>query len=412
MRRVVVTGLGAITPLGDSFESTWEALLRGENGISRITRFDASSFASQIAGQIENFEPTKRINPKEARKMDRYSQFALYAAYEAVEDAGLHDFKELDRKRIGVIFSSGIGGIQTLESENEKLIRMGARRVSPFLVPMMIPNIAAGLISITFGFRGPNYAIVSACASSSNAIGESFRTIRYGDADIVLTGGSEAPITPLSMAGFSNMRALSTRNDSPEKASRPFDLERDGFVVGEGAGVLILEELEHAKRRGAKIYAEVKGYGATADAYHITAPDPEGDGAYWAMRLALEDGKLSPEDIDYINAHGTSTPYNDKIETAAIKRLFKDYAPKLWVNSSKSMLGHLLGAAGGVEAIVTVLSLARRKVHPTRNLENPDPECDLDYVREGMREKRLRNAFSNSFGFGGHNAVILFSAYS
>jgi 3-oxoacyl-[acyl-carrier-protein] synthase II len=263
---------------------------------------------------------------------------------------------------------------------------------------------------MTFGFKGPNFAVVSACASSSHAIGESFRMIKYGDADVVLTGGSEAPITPLSMAGFSNMRALSTRNNEPHRASRPFDRERDGFVIGEGAAALVLEELEHAKRRNAKIYAEIKGYGATCDAYHITAPDPEGEGAYWAMRLALEDGGVSPEEVDYINAHGTSTQLNDKIETAAIKRLFGEHSKRLWINSSKSMIGHLLGAAGAIEAVITVLSIARGKVHPTRNLEYPDPECDLDYVPEGMREKRIKYAITNSFGFGGHNAVLLFSA--
>lgn len=411
MRRVVVTGLGALTPLGDSFESTWISLLRGENGISRITRFDPSPYGSQIAGEIREFNPTKRLSQREIKRSDKYAQYALYAAYEAVYDAGLDADVKIDKKRVGVIFASGIGGIETLEKEDEKLLQSGPRRVSPFLVPMMIPNMAAGLISMTFGFSGPNFAIVSACASSSHAIGESYRMIKYGDADIVLTGGSEAPITPLAIAGFSSMRALSTRNDEPARASRPFDRERDGFIVGEGAGVLILEELEHAKKRGAKIYAELKGYGATADAYHITAPDPEGNGAYRAMRLALEDGATLPEQVDYINAHGTSTPLNDKIETVAIKRLFGEYAKRLWVNSSKSMFGHLLGAAGGVEAIVTVLSLARGKVHPTRNLEYPDPDCDLDYVPEGMREKKLRNALSNSFGFGGHNAVLLFSLY-
>jgi len=410
MRRVVVTGLGALTSLGDSYESTWGSLIRGENGISRISRFDPTPYGSQIAGEIKDFDPTKRLNPKDIKRTDRYAQYALFAAHEAVEDAGLGD-PNLDKKRVGVILASGIGGIETLEKEDEKLIQSGPRRVSPFLIPMMIPNMAAGLISMVFGFKGPNFTIVSACASSSHAIGESYRMIKYGDADIVLTGGSEAPLTPLAMAGFSNMRALSMRNDEPEKASRPFDRDRDGFVVGEGAGVLILEELEHARKRGARIYAEIMGYGATADAYHITAPDPEGDGAYWAMRLALEDGNVSPDEIDYINAHGTSTPLNDKIETIAIKRLFGEHAKELWISSSKSMFGHLLGAAGGVEAVVTVLSIARGKVHPTRNLENPDPECDLDYVREGMREKKLRYALSNSFGFGGHNAVLLFGAF-
>jgi 3-oxoacyl-[acyl-carrier-protein] synthase II len=343
--------------------------------------------------------------------MDLVTQYALYATYEAILDAGLSEGK-FDPYRAGVIFSSGIGGIKTLEEEVIKLKEQGPRRVSPFLVPMMIVDITPGHIAMRYGFKGPNYSVVSACASSAHAIGDAYRLIKYGDADIVIAGGAEAPITPIGLAGFCSMRALSTRNDEPEKASRPFDKERDGFVMAEGAGAVVLEELEHALKRGAKIYAEVVGYGATADAYHITAPHPEGEGAVNSMRLAIEEAGISPEEVSYINAHGTSTPLNDAAETKAIKKLFGEYAYKIPVSSTKSMTGHLLGAAGAVEFIATVMSVYTDKIHPTRNYEFPDPECDLDYVPGTYRELTVNYALSNSFGFGGHNASLLVKKYS
>ncbi len=410
-KRVVVTGLGALTPLGDNVKDYFNSLLEGKNGITRIERFDPSSFGSQIAGEIKTFDPTKRISPKTARRMDRFCQYAMYATVEALEDSGLLDYPELRRERVGVYISSGIGGIETLEKEIVKMLEKGPQKVSPFLVPMMIPDIAAGQISIEFGFKGPNFCVVSACASSSHAIGEAFRAIQYGDADVMVVGGAEAPIVRIALAGFSNMRALSTRNDEPDKASRPFDKDRDGFVISEGAGVVILESLEHAEKRGAKIYAELVGYGATADAYHITAPAPEGEGAYQAMRLALEDAGVEPEVVDYINAHGTSTPLNDKFESIAIKRLFGERAYKIPISSTKSMVGHLLGAAGAVEFIVTVLSIYTGKIHGTRNFVEGDEFCDLDYVPEKCREIDIKYALSNSFGFGGHNASLLIEKF-
>ncbi len=411
-RRVVITGMGAITPLGDNVKDYFEALLSGKNGISRIERFDPSPYLSQIAGEIKVFEPTKRINPKTVRRMDRFAQYALYATQEAIEDSGLLDYSDLNPNRVGVYLSSGIGGIEILEKEIVKLIEVGPQKVSPFLVPMMIPDIASGQISIEYGFKGPNFCIVSACASSTHSIGESFRAIKYGSADVMVAGGAEAPLVKIALAGFSNMRALSTRNSEPDKASRPFDKDRDGFVMSEGSGVVILESLEHAEKRGAKIYAEILGYGATADAHHITAPAPEGEGAYQAMKLALADAGLTPDDIDYINAHGTSTQLNDKFESIAIKRLFGERAYKIPISSTKSMIGHLLGAAGGVEVIATVMSIIRGKVHMTRNFVEGDEFCDLDYIPEGSRDLDIRYALKNSFGFGGHNASLVIGKFS
>lgn len=404
--------MGAITPLGDNVKDYFEALLSGKNGISRIERFDPSPYLSQIAGEIKVFEPTKRINPKTVRRMDRFAQYALYATQEAIEDSGLLDYSDLNPNRVGVYLSSGIGGIEILEKEIVKLIEVGPQKVSPFLVPMMIPDIASGQISIEYGFKGPNFCIVSACASSTHSIGESFRAIKYGSADVMVAGGAEAPLVKIALAGFSNMRALSTRNSEPDKASRPFDKDRDGFVMSEGSGVVILESLEHAEKRGAKIYAEILGYGATADAHHITAPAPEGEGAYQAMKLALADAGLTPDDIDYINAHGTSTQLNDKFESIAIKRLFGERAYKIPISSTKSMIGHLLGAAGGVEVIATVMSIIRGKVHMTRNFEEGDEFCDLDYIAEGSRDLDIRYALKNSFGFGGHNASLVIGKFS
>jgi len=410
-RRVVVTGMGVVSPVGKSVKEFWEALLSAKNGIKLIDRFDVSQFPTKIAGLIDDFHPEERIDPKELKRMDLVTQYALYATYEAILDAGLSE-GQFDPYRAGVIFSSGIGGIKTLEEEVIKLKEQGPRRVSPFLVPMMIVDITPGHIAMRYGFKGPNYSVVSACASSAHAIGDAYRLIKYGDADIVIAGGAEAPITPIGLAGFCSMRALSSRNDEPEKASRPFDKERDGFVMAEGAGAVVLEELEHALKRGAKIYAEVVGYGATADAYHITAPHPEGEGAVNSMRLAIEEAGISPEEVSYINAHGTSTPLNDAAETKAIKKLFGEYAYKIPVSSTKSMTGHLLGAAGAVEFIATVMSVYTDKIHPTRNYEFPDPECDLDYVPGTYRELTVNYALSNSFGFGGHNASLLVKKYS
>ncbi len=406
MRRVVVTGLGALTPVGHSVREYWDALLAGENGISRIEKFDPSEYYCQIAGQVRNFDPAKRLDPKEIRKQDQYAIYALYAAAEAMEDSGLLS-ADIDKTMAGVIIASGIGGIGTLEREQTVLLEKGPARVSPYLVPTMIPDMAAGLVSMKYGLMGPNFCVVSACASSAHAIGVALRTIQHGDADVIVTGGAEAPVTPLSLAGFSSMRALSSRNNEPERASRPFDAERDGFVMGEGAGIVILEELEHARKRGAKIYAELAGYAATADAHHITAPHPEGLGAFLVMERAIKDAGITTDEIDYVNAHGTSTPLNDKAETEAIKKLFGERAYKLAVSSTKSMIGHLLGASGVVELIATVMSVKEQVVHPTRNYENPDPDCDLDYVPGSARQIPIRAAISNSFGFGGHNACLV-----
>ena len=411
MRRAVVTGIGAITSLGFDARSTWQGLLEGKSGVSRIKNFDISDLQVKIAAEVHDFHPEERIPPKQVKRMDRCTQFALWATMEAVEDAGL-DFDKIDRKRVGVIIGSGIGGLITLEREHEKFLKHGPRRVSPLLIPMMIADMPSGQVSIYYNLGGPNYCTVSACASGAHAIGDALEMIRRGSADVMITGGTEAPLTRFSISGFAQMRALSTRNDEPEKASRPFDKERDGFVMGEGCGILILEELEHARKRGAGIYCELAGFGATGDGYHITAPDPDGDGGYRGMVMAVEDGGISPDEVDYINAHGTSTPLNDKIETMIIKRLLGDRAREVPISATKSMIGHLLGAAGGVESVVTVLSIFDGKIHPTINLVNPDPECDLDYCSEGAREKDIRVALSNSLGFGGHNATITFRKFT
>ncbi|MDI6840139.1 MAG: beta-ketoacyl-ACP synthase II [bacterium] len=403
-RRVVVTGLGAITPIGLSVKEFWQALLSGTSGVSKITKFDTTEFPVKIGAGVKGFDPAKYFSPKEIRRLDRCSQFAVAATFEAIKDAELKIETE-DPLMIGVIVGSGIGGIETWEAEF-KHIEQSPRKVSPFFIPMMIINSVSGEISIRLGVKGPNFAVVSACATAAHAIGEAYRLIKHGDADMIITGGTEAAITPLSVAGFANMKALSTRNDEPEKASRPFDKERDGFVIGEGAGIIILEELTHAINRGAKVYCEVVGYGMTCDAYHLTAPEPEGREAARCMKLALQEGDIHLEELDYINAHGTSTPLNDKIETVAIKLALGEHAKKVAISSTKSMIGHLLGAAGAVELITTVLSIRDSIIHPTINLEIQDPECDLDYVPNKAREKNIRVALSNSFGFGGHNASI------
>ncbi len=407
-RQVVVTGIGLITPVGIGWQAAWEGLLRGESGGGPVTHFDADEgHATRIACEVKGFDPTSVLDPKEIRRYDRFAQFALVAADEAMRHAGLEGAPEgVSEERFGVIMGSGIGGIATFEEQCRNLIEKGAPRVSPFFVPMFIPDIAPGLVSIRYGARGPNYTTVSACASSAHAIGEAFRSIERGDSDLIIAGGTEASITPLAMAGFSAMKAMSTRNDEPETASRPFDLTRDGFVMGEGAGCLVLEAREVAEERGATILGEVAGYGLSADAYHITAPVPGGIGAQAAMRMALLDAGATPEDVDYVNAHGTSTPHNDRGETAAIRAVLGDRAEKVVVTSTKSMTGHLLGAAGAVEAIVSLLACREGVIPPTINLETPDPDCDLDYAPDGAREQEVRLALSNSFGFGGHNVCL------
>ncbi|MFV9567416.1 beta-ketoacyl-ACP synthase II [Thermoanaerobacter mathranii] len=409
MNRVVVTGVGVITPLGNTVEKFWNSLINGESGIDTVTKFDVSEFPTKVAAEVKDFEPTLYIDKKEARRMDRFIQFAVASAKLALEDSQI-DLSKVDLNRFGVIYGTGIGGMETLENQIKIMYEKGPGKVSPFFIPMMIANMAAGQIAITFGLKGINETIVNACASSTNAIGEAFKAIQRGEADLIVTGGTEAAITPMSFAGFCAMKAMST-NEDPKKASRPFDINRDGFVMGEGSASLILESLEHAQKRGAKIYAEIIGYGATDDAYHITAPAPEGEGAARAMEAALKDGKVSFEMIDYINAHGTSTEYNDKFETMAIKKVFKDHAYKLYVSSIKSMVGHLLGAAGAVEAVATVLTIKNGIIPPTINYETPDPECDLNYVPNKAIEKEVNYAISNSFGFGGHNGTLLFKKF-
>uniref|UniRef100_A0A7V3ZUU0 3-oxoacyl-[acyl-carrier-protein] synthase 2 n=1 Tax=candidate division WOR-3 bacterium TaxID=2052148 RepID=A0A7V3ZUU0_UNCW3 len=404
-RRVVITGLGVVTSLGLSSEEFFSNLLAGKSGVSRITRFDPSNLEVQFAGEIKNFPFRDRFDIKLEKRTDRFTQYALWASLDAVKDAQLN-LDSIDKDRVGVIIGSGMGGIETWEIEHIKYLNGGPKKVSPLLVPMMIPDMASGQVSIYFGFRGPNFCVTSACASGAHAIGEAYRLIKAGDADIIITGGSEAPITGYCISSFANMGALSKRNEEPEKASRPFDRDRNGFVLGEGCGVVVLEELSHALKRNAKIYCEICGYGASADAYHITAPDENGEGAYIAMANALKEAKLSPTDIDYINAHGTSTKLNDKVEVMAIKRLFGEHAYKLLINSTKSMIGHLLGGAGAVEFVVTCLSVYYNKVHPTINLDNPDEGMDLDFVRFKMKEKEIFAAINNSFGFGGHNVCL------
>lgn len=409
-KRVVVTGMGVISPVGTGLEKFWSALTAGKSGITRITKFDPTDYSTQIAGEVKDFNPTDYLDKKEARRMDRYSQFAVAATNMALKDAKL-DLDREQRDRIGVILGSGIGGMETLWDQAQVLINRGPGRISPFLVPMMIANMGAGQVAIAHGLQGPNATTVTACASSNNAIGDSLRILQRGDADVMITGGTEAPITPLSVAGFCAMKAMSTQNDQPEKASRPFDAQRDGFVMGEGAAILVMETLEHAQARGARIYAEVVGYGSTCDAYHITAPDPEGAGAARAMQMALKDAGLKPEDVDYINAHGTSTPLNDKLETMAIKTVFGARAYDIAISSTKSMTGHLLGAAGGVEAVASILAITNSVIPPTINYEVADPDCDLDYVPNEARAKDVNVVLSNSLGFGGHNVTIAFKKY-
>lgn len=405
-RRVVVTGVGAVTPLGNSVEETWSAIKEGKSGIGPLTRVDADMFPAKVAAEVKDFDIEQFVERKDARKMDRFSHFALASALMAVRDANL-EINEQNADRVGVWIGSGIGGMETYEQQFEVLQNRGPRRVSPFLVPMMIPDMASGQVSIYLGAKGPNGCTVTACASGTNSIGDAFKIIQRGDADVMITGGTEAPIVKLAVAGFCSSTALSL-NPDPNTASRPFDKDRDGFVMGEGAGVLVLEEYEHAKARGAKIYAEIIGYGATGDAYHITAPAPNGEGAARAMQQALRDAGIEPEAIGYINAHGTSTPYNDLYETIAVKTVFGEHAYKLAMSSTKSMTGHLLGAAGGIEAIFTVLALKEGILPPTINLHNPDPECDLDYVPNEARKADIQYAMSNSLGFGGHNASLVF----
>ncbi|MEO1845336.1 MAG: beta-ketoacyl-ACP synthase II [Akkermansiaceae bacterium] len=411
-RRVVVTGIGAISPLGHDLASTWEGLKEGRSGVGKIRQCDASMFPCQIAGEVLGFEPKPFYrNPKDARRSDRYTQFAISAAHMAMHDSGM-DPEKVDRTRIGVMVGSGIGGLRTLVEQHTVLIEKGPARVSPFVIPMMISNIATGMISMEFGFGGPNMAIVTACATANNSVGEAWRIIKFGDADGILAGGSEASIQAMGLAGFSNMRALSTRNDEPERASRPFDVDRDGFVMGEGAGVVMLEELEHAKKRGARIYAELAGYGASADAHHLSAPSPDGTGPARAMQMAMKHAKVNPEEIDYLNAHGTSTSLGDIAETRAIKMACGDYAKNgLAVSSTKSMTGHLLGAAGAIELAACIMTIRDGVIPPTINLENQDPECDLDYVPNEAREAKVKVALSNGFGFGGHNATLLVRAF-
>ena len=411
VRRVVVTGMGAVTPIGLTVEEYWQNLLAGISGAAPITNFDARDYDTKFACELKGFDPLKFMDRKLAQRCDPFTQFALAASEMAVKDSGL-DLEKVDRNRVGVITGSGIGGMGTYHTQQETLwTSKGPHRISPFFIPMMIADMAAGRISMRFGFKGPNYATTSACATSTHSIGDAFILIQRGDADVMVTGGSEAGICPMGIGGFNAMRALSTRNESPQTASRPFDAGRDGFVMGEGAGILIVEELDHALKRGAKIHAEVGGVGFTADAHHITEPAPGGEGAVRSMRAAIKDAGLSPNDVNYVNTHGTSTPVGDKIETAAIKTVFGERARKIAISSTKSMIGHLLGAAGAVEAIATILSVQRDKVHPTINYETPDPECDLNCIPNTFQEWKVEAAISNTFGFGGHNASILFKKY-
>jgi 3-oxoacyl-[acyl-carrier-protein] synthase II len=410
-RRVVITGLGAITPLGNDVETFWSSLKNGVSGIRRVESFDTTEHDCKIAGEVRGFEPKRYFkNAKDVRRTDRFAQLALAAAKMALDDSGV-DLEKIRRDRFGVIVSSGIGGLKTLEDQYRILLTKGPSRTSPFTIPMLISNMASGLISMEFGLEGPNLCIVTACATSNNAIGESWRTIKFGDADIFLAGGSEASIVPIGLAGFSAMKALSLRNDEPERASRPFDRDRDGFVMGEGAGVAVVEELEHAKTRGAKIYCELSGYGLSADAYHMTAPPPQGEGAARAMEMALRHAGVSPNDVDYINAHATSTGLGDISETHAIKKVFGQYAYEVSISATKSMTGHLLGGAGAVEMAACALSIRDSVVPPTINLENPDEQCDLNYTPNTAQEKKVRVTLNNSFGFGGHNATLVATAF-
>jgi 3-oxoacyl-[acyl-carrier-protein] synthase II len=409
-KRVVVTGLGLITPLGIGVETSWQNLLSGKSGIRRITSFDASAFPTQIAGEVDSFNPEDYIEPKEVKKMDRFIHFAVAAATFALNDSGLK-ITDNNADRVGVLVGSGMGGLHAIEYYHSVLLEKGPRRITPFFIPMLTINLAAGQISIKFGAKGPNSAISTACATGSHSIGDALKIIQRGEADAMIAGGTEAVITPMAVGGFNAMKALSTRNDEPEKASRPFDIDRDGFVIGEGAGIIVIESLQHAMDRGAKVYAEIVGYGMSADAYHITSPSPGGEGAARCMAIALKDGGIVPSEVDYINAHGTSTKSGDELESQAIKTVFGEYAYKVVISSTKSMTGHLLGAAGGVESVISILSIVNETVLPTINLENPDPECDLDYVPLKGRKMKINYALSNSFGFGGTNACLLFKKF-
>ncbi len=406
-RRVVVTGMGCVTPLANDLQGSWKAALAGKSGIGLITKFDAGTFSSRIAGEVRDFHPEEFIEKKEVKRTDLFVQYAIASASMAMEDSGL-DLDNEDRSRIGVLIGSGIGGLETIERNHSLLMEKGWKRISPFFIPMAVINMASSAVGIRYGLRGPSSAVVTACATGANAIGDGFKIIQRGDAEVMVVGGSEAVITPLAVGGFCVMRALSTRSEDPTKASRPFDRNRDGFVLGEGCGIVILEDLDHALARGARIYAEVVGYGMSNDAYHITMPDPQGEGAILCMKAALRDSGLDIEEVGYINAHGTSTPLNDKTETMAIKAIFGDKAYEIPVSSTKSVTGHLLGAAGAVEAIFTIMALKTGQAPPTANYEEPDPDCDLDYVTEGTREVSPKAALSNSFGFGGVNATLAF----
>lgn len=411
-RRVVVTGMGAITPVGNDVATTWRSLIEGKSGTAPITKFDASTFPVKFAAEVKGFNPLEYMERKEAKRADPFTQYAVAGARQAMTDANLVNGNSIDPDRIGVIIGSGIGGLKSFEEQHDVYRERGVGKISPFFIPMFIADIAAGVVSMQFNAKGPNYATVSACASSAHAIGNAYRTIQYGDADIIITGGAEAAVTPMAIGGFANMKALSERNESPESASRPFDATRDGFVMGEGAGIVILEELEHALQRGAKIYAEVAGYGATGDAYHLTAPAPDGEGAQRAMKRALSDAGFAPQDVQYINAHGTSTPANDFNETRAIKAVFGDYAKKINVSSTKSATGHMLGAAGAVEFLVSALVIGSGIIPPTINYHTPDPECDLNYTPNKSVKREVNAVLSNSFGFGGHNTTLAIKRYA
>ena len=411
-RRVVVTGMGAVTPVGNDVATMWRSIVEGKSGAGPITKFDASTFQVRFACEVKGFDALQFMDRKEAKRADQFTQYAVAASRQAMDDAGFGGGTGYDPDNTGVIIGSGIGGLKIFEEQHDVYRQRGPGKISPFFIPMFISDIAAGIVSMQFGAKGPNYATVSACATSAHAIGDAFRTIQYGDADVMITGGAEATVTPMAVGGFANMKALSERNDSPETASRPFDLTRDGFVMGEGGAVLILEELEHARNRGARIYSEIIGYGATGDAYHLTAPAPNGEGAQRAMKRALKDAQLGPGDVQYINAHGTSTPANDLNETAAIKAVFGEHASAINVSSTKSMTGHMLGAAGAIELVISTLAINNSLVPPTINYETPDPECDLNYTPNVAVKRELHAALSNSFGFGGHNTTLAVKRYT
>jgi 3-oxoacyl-[acyl-carrier-protein] synthase II len=410
-RRVVVTGMGAVTPLGIGVDETWSAMLEGKSGVGLITQFDAAAFATKIAGEVKGFDPALYIEAKEIKKMDRFIHLAIAASRMAMEQSGLQ-VTEANAERVGVMVGSGMGGLIAIEKYHAITLEKGPRKITPFFIPMLIVNLASGHISIIFGAKGPNSAVVTACATGTHNIGDAFKIIQRGDADAMIAGGTEACVTPMGIGGFNAMKALSTRNDEPQRASRPFDLDRDGFIMGEGAGLMVLEELEHAKARGANILAELAGYGLSGDAYHLTAPAPNGEGAARCIKMAMKDASMSPEDISYVNAHGTSTKFNDEFETMAIKSSLGDRAYKVPVSSTKSMTGHLLGAAGGVEAIVAVKTIMEGKIPPTINYETPDPLCDLDYVPNTARDMEVKAALSNSFGFGGTNGCLIFKKFT